>query len=55
MASADDELAKAQDETWTFTCERCGFTSNGWPTRKGAEDRRRQHLSEHRAYDPKER
>ena len=39
---------------WNFTCSRAGcgddqgpFSSVGWPTKKAATDRGRQHLAEH--------
>lgn len=30
-----------------FTCPDCGFTSTGWPTKKAADARGKQHANEH--------
>jgi hypothetical protein len=35
-----------------YTCKGCGFTSTGWPTKKAADSRGKQHQTEHETGDP---
>lgn len=35
-----------------YTCDRCDFTSEGWPTQKAARDRGKQHTAEHDSGEP---
>jgi hypothetical protein len=39
-------------ETHGFECNDCGFTSDGWPTKKARDARMRQHRAEHETGDP---
>lgn len=60
MSLLDKSVTKADDDTWTFTCPGvkdsvCGdkdnpevnFTSSGWPLKKHAIARGREHFDEH--------
>lgn len=35
-----------------YTCPDCGFTSTGWPTKKAAAERGKQHQTEHETGEP---
>lgn len=40
-----------KQDTHDFECE-CGFVSAGWPTKKAAEARGKQHAAEHETGEP---
>jgi hypothetical protein len=41
-----------EDGGWSFACPSCPFTSTGWPTKKEAEGRGREHRDEHESGEP---